>query len=61
MPTTALLAAAYAAAAAWPTPGPMLVVKAMVLSFAVAVAAGAMRKFTSSDLARGWTARCGGV
>ena len=53
--------ATYAAAAAWPTPGPMLIVKALVLSLGVAVAAGAMREFTSRDLAWIRAARRGGT
>jgi O-antigen/teichoic acid export membrane protein len=59
--SAAVSTAAYAAAAAWPTPGPMLIVKALMLSVGVVAAAGAMREFTGSDLAWMWSARRGGV
>jgi O-antigen/teichoic acid export membrane protein len=55
--SAAVSAAAYTAAAAWPAAGPMLIVKAAVLSLAVVVAAVAMREFTRSDLDWLWTAR----
>jgi hypothetical protein len=49
--------AAYAAAAAWSAPGPLLVVKAAVLSIGVALAAAVLGELTRKDLDWMWTDR----